>query len=96
MRRGDEWSVLTLANLSTTGLMAKCPSPPQVGSEVEIRHRGVCIRGEVVWATRTRFGLRSFEPIDLTSLLAKGGLQAIKADRIWQPKRRWWNWHRKD
>jgi hypothetical protein len=75
MRVGDEWTEVGLANASTQGLLVKSSRAVEVGSEVEIRHRGVVITGLVVWATATRFGLESFNEIDLTALTARSDLQ---------------------
>jgi hypothetical protein len=74
-RAGEEWSEVTLANVSARGVMVRSPAPPQVGADIEIRHRGVTITGQVVWARRTRFGVRSFEEVDLSALLAQSDLQ---------------------
>ncbi len=75
MRTGELWQEVTLANVSASGLMVKSAEAPAVGSQVEIRHRGVTISGEVVWTTRSRFGVRSVEEIDLSALTAHSDLQ---------------------
>lgn len=74
MRAGEEWVEVTIGNISTSGLMVKCQAATPVGSHVEVRRRGTAIIGEVVWSMRTRFGLRSFEPIDLEALTTESGL----------------------
>jgi hypothetical protein len=100
MRVGDEWCEVSLANLSSHGAMVKGAASPEVGSEVEIRHRGAGIRGEVVWATRTRFGLRSSEEIDLSSLTAQSDLQPDRRQTDRAPpttrrvRARWMFWNR--
>ena len=96
MRNGEEWQPVTLANVSEHGALVKVDGPPPVGSRVEIRHRSVGISGEVVWATKTRFGMKSDEPIDLEALLAQSEVK-VRHARIDAPIRdqRWWHW-RKD
>ena len=54
---------------------------------MEIRRRGAIIKGEVVWSTRTRFGLRSDEPIDVDALTAESDLKVTPA-RGDEPARR--------
>lgn len=93
MRRGNDWVEVSIANLSSTGLMVKSTTSPKSGSEVEIRRRGVCIIGEVMWSTPTRFGLRSFEPIDVDALLAESGIQVRKAE-IEPSEPRFWHWRK--
>jgi hypothetical protein len=80
LRRGDGWIEIAVGNISTTGLMAKCPTPPAPGTEVEIRRRGSVIAGRVVWATATRFGVHSAVPIDVEEFTAESGLTAKHAD----------------
>lgn len=95
MRRGPDWQEVTIGNASETGLMVKCAEPPAAGAEVEIRRRGVCIIGKVVWATRTRFGMQATEPIDLEGLAADSDLQARSAGpRTPQPGTSLWHWRR--
>src|SRR5687767_11108892 len=76
MRADDAWTEITIANVSSTGIMVKCLEPPAVGSEVELRRRGTTITGQVVWATPHRFGVHSFGEIDCDTLLAHSELQA--------------------
>ncbi|NTZ43840.1 hypothetical protein G7A66_12245 [Altererythrobacter sp. SALINAS58] len=96
IRRGNDWMDLLISNLSATGFMAKSRDVPKVGSSVEIRHRSLFIRGEVVWATASRFGVRSFAAIDVDRLLARADLGAgrIVAEEIRHaPKKgRWPLW----
>lgn len=96
MLRGDDWEAITIVNASPTGLMVKCHDPPTVGARVEIRHRGFSVKGEVIWAVRRRFGLRSDEAVDLDTLLADSGLMNRAAMND-APTRipRWWHWRSK-
>ena len=97
-----EWAEVTLANLSSTGAMVRCSTPPNVSDKVELRHRGVRIVGEVIWASGNRFGLRSDEDIDLAALTAPSGLQPDRraADRpaptTRRARARWIFWNGKD
>jgi hypothetical protein len=99
MRVDDSWIDITIANVSSTGLMARCNRPPQVGSQVELRKRGVVIAGEIVWTTGSRFGLRSFDRIDTAALLAPSDLQrdrraTTREDVDRRTSARWWSWQR--
>lgn len=94
MRFGDEWLDITISNISASGLMVKCQDAPPVGAHVELRRRGTTIIGEVVWSTRTRFGLRSFHPIDVEALTADSGLD-VNRTRTGEPTRQsTWHWRR--
>ena len=99
MRTGEQWTEVTLANVSTHGVMVKGTEPPVLGSPVELRRRGVTILGHVVWASRTRFGVQTPEAIDLPSLMAESGLQPDRraCERPATPRRasaRWMLWNR--
>jgi hypothetical protein len=97
MLRAAGWSEIAIANVSATGLMVKSATSPAIGSEVEVRRRGVTIHGIIVWATGTRFGVKSTGPIEVDALLAASELQTNRRrfDRA-QPARRahprWWAW----
>ena len=69
MRDGDGWRAVTICNISSRGLMAKCPAPPAKGGYIEVRHRSVCIVGRVVWSQGSRFGIRTQDKIDIAGLL---------------------------
>lgn len=94
LRDGEAWRDITIGNISTTGLMVKCQKPPAIGSDVEVRRRGVAITGQVVWASPTRFGLRSAEPIDVSELTAESGLivNHSRSEAPWQTG--FWHWQR--
>lgn len=49
--------------------MVKCPAPPVRGDFVEIRRGSFCVVGQVKWSHGFRFGLRSQDKIDATSLI---------------------------
>lgn len=82
---------LPISNVSATGFMAKSREVPEVGSFVEVRHRSVLIKGEVVWATDSRFGVRSFAQIDVNRLLAKADLggERTVAEEVRPPPKKW-------
>ena len=71
----NNWIEISLINVSSHGAMVRSMIQPAPGSKVEIRRRGSRITGEVVWATATRFGIRTTEKIDLDALTAKSELQ---------------------
>jgi len=69
MRRDGGWHDVTICNVSSRGLMAKCWAAPNRGDIVELRHGSTCIVGQVRWSGGGRFGLRSQDRIDLRGLL---------------------------
>lgn len=88
MRVGDDWVEVGVGNVSSMGMMVRFPSEPAVGTQIELRRRGLTITGEVVWSTQTRFGLRSFEEIDQAALLeaglqTKSGVPSPKQPGLW-------------
>jgi hypothetical protein len=68
MRNGAGWHDVTICNVSSRGLMAKTPSPPQRGDFIEVRRNHVCIVGQVRWVYGTEFGLRTQDRIDIRNL----------------------------
>jgi hypothetical protein len=99
MRAGEEWAEVNLINVSAQGVMVRSSRNPEVGTDVEIRHRGVTITGNVVWATTTRFGLRSYGDIDVAALTAHSDLspdrrlieRAPPTNRRMRARWRFWN-----
>jgi hypothetical protein len=81
MRASDDWVDVTICNVSSRGLMAKCADPPAKGTYIELRQRGACIIGRVAWAQGLRFGIRTQERIDLAALLAQPALKGVRAQR---------------
>ncbi len=63
------WADLTICNLSSRGLMAKCADPPPRGTFVEVRRGTVSVIGQVRWVYGGRLGIRAQEPIDISGLL---------------------------
>lgn len=92
MRDGDEWVEIGIGNISSTGLMAKSALSLQTGQVIEIRRRGIVITGEIVWISATRFGLRSFEPIDVEALTAVSDLNSNVARTQPPPRQKLWHW----
>ena len=92
MADGDRWIDVTLAKISPTGFMVRATVVPPVGDTVHIQHRGTTLKGEVVWVTRTRFGVRSFAEIDLSELLAKIAIDVKSSLSTSSQKGRWWHW----
>lgn len=70
LRDDAGWRDVTICNVSSRGLMAKCAAPPPKGAFVEVRHRSTCIVGQVRWAQGMRFGLRTQDRIDVIGLIA--------------------------
>ena len=95
MRKGDDWIPVTLANLSTHGVMVKSEDPPEIGTQVEIRHRGVAIYGIVAWSSSSRFGVKANEEIDMDALTAQSDVR-VRSARIDAPIRdqKWWHWRK--
>ncbi|MGN3974267.1 PilZ domain-containing protein [Tsuneonella sp. SYSU-LHT278] len=74
LRKGDGWQDVQIGNVSSTGLLVRLADPPAAGETVELRHRGCCVIGKVIWKARSRMGIRSLEPIDVEALLADSGI----------------------
>ena|SRR3990167_10481455 len=74
LRAGDDWRDVQIRNVSETGLLVRVSEPPDVGQAVELRHRGWCTTGEVIWRTQSRMGVQTHEAIDLSGLLADSGI----------------------
>lgn len=92
LRRGDDWQDVQIGNVSATGLMVRIAAPLDPGTMVEIRHRGWCVLGEVVWTTRSRMGVRSFDPVDIEGLLASSGIGPMENTAIHDlPPKSFWN-----
>jgi hypothetical protein len=70
LRTDDGWRDVTVANISSRGLMLRCPSAPRRGSFIEVRHRGATIIGRVAWSQGARCGVRAQDVIDIADLLA--------------------------
>ncbi len=95
LRDGETWQEVSIANISSSGYMAKADAPPQSGASVEIRHRGIAISGHVVRSEGRRFAVKANEPIDLGELLAKAGIEARSAHRAPNRPARLWHWRSK-
>ena len=88
---GSDWVEVSLANVSSTGLLVKFPGGMAVGTRVEIRRRGTVIVGEVAWSSSTRFGVRSREKIDESALL-DAGFQSKVSESNAPIRKAWWHW----
>jgi len=71
MRSEHGWADVTIANVSSRGLMLQCVTTLDRNSFVEVRHRHVTIVGRIVWVGGTRCGLRTQDRIDLAELLSQ-------------------------
>lgn len=79
LRTEDGWGQVTIANMSSRGLLLKSPFPPGRNTFIEIRHRGETIVGRVVWSNGTRCGVRTQDPINIDALLGKAPIGVQKA-----------------
>ncbi len=64
------WSDAQIRNISSSGMMAVCESPPRRGTYVEFRRGDSIIVGRVMWTCDDRFGLKAQDKINLQSLTA--------------------------
>lgn len=64
------WSDAQIRNISSSGMMAVCESPPRRGTYVEFRRGDSIVIGRVMWTCDDRFGLKSQDRINLESLTA--------------------------
>ena len=71
LRHDTGWSDMTICNLSSRGMMAKCDDPPPRGAFVEVRRGPVVIVGQVRWSHSTHLGIHAQERIDIPTLLGK-------------------------
>jgi hypothetical protein len=71
MRYDNGWADLTICNLSSRGMMAKCADPPPRGTFVEVRRGAVCVVGQVRWSYAGRLGIRAQDQIDVHGLLGE-------------------------
>ncbi|HAD15510.1 hypothetical protein BA950_10965 [Erythrobacter sp. SAORIC-644] len=95
MRSGDGWQDILIVNVSESGLLLKAEITPALGDCVEIRHRSLSIRGEVVRTAHRRFAIHAFEPIDLDTLLAKAAIRVRSDGRFLAPvEGDPWHWRR--
>lgn len=70
LRSDAGWTDVTIANVSSRGMMLRCVSPPPRRSYIEVRHAGVCIVGRVVWQEGTRCGVHTQARVDVDDLLS--------------------------
>jgi hypothetical protein len=69
IRAHDRWSDARICNVSSRGLLIECAVPFRRGDVIEIRRGPVCVIARIVWATDTRFGVRSQDRIDAEDLI---------------------------
>jgi len=78
LRDASSWHEVAICNVSRQGLMLKGESVPARGTFVEIQRGQLRIVGQVRWSRGARCGVRSRDPIDLSSL----GIGCASAPRI--------------
>jgi hypothetical protein len=89
IRTEHGWSDVTIANVSSRGLMLQSVRPLQRNCFVEVRHGTACIVGRIVWARGAKCGLRTQDAIDVAGLLSRAPAKRARAgeDRRAAPRR---------
>ena len=78
LRSETGWSDVTIANVSSRGMLLRCVAPPPQRAYIEVRHQGVCIVGQIVWINGARCGVRTQDLVDVAGLLSQGGRRALQ------------------
>lgn len=78
LRSEHGWSDVTIANVSSRGLMLQCVAPLQRNCFVEVRHRHITIVGRIVWVGGPKCGVRTQDVIDVAGLLSQRPRQQRK------------------
>jgi hypothetical protein len=78
MRSERGWADVTIANVSSRGLMLQCVAPVERNSFIEVRYCNVCIVGRVVWVGGWRCGVRTQDALDMAALLSQSPAQKRK------------------
>lgn len=81
MRTSAGWCDITIRNISSRGFMAQCQMPPRRGFYIEAWRGDVCIVGQVVWCTGSRFGVRTQARIDFQALVASRAIPTAGTER---------------
>lgn len=71
MRLGNDWSDVTIRNMSSRGLMAQAVDAPVTGSYVEIRRGRQIVIGRTVWCNGQNFGVRTQDRIDVEAIVTE-------------------------
>jgi hypothetical protein len=79
MRRGNDWSDVSIQNVSSRGLMARADTPPRPGAYIEIRKAAVVIVARAVWVKGHTFGVRTQDRLDIDGLLQSAAAQLKQA-----------------
>ncbi|VVT25106.1 conserved hypothetical protein [Sphingomonas sp. EC-HK361] len=70
MRLGNDWSDVSIQNVSSRGLMARAGgAAPQQGAYIEIRKATIVIVARAVWVKGQMFGVRTQDSLDIEGLL---------------------------
>lgn len=77
MRCGNTWVTVCIRNMSSRGLLAQVPEPPEAGSYVEIRRGPHVIVGRTVWRSGRKFGVRTQDAMNIDAIVSEpvGGTQ---------------------
>jgi hypothetical protein len=78
LRTERGWSDVTIANVSSRGLMLQSVAPLRRNEFIEVRYRQTCIVGRIVWAGGARCGVRTQDDVDIAALLSHAPLKKRK------------------
>jgi hypothetical protein len=70
IRTDHGWSDVTIANVSSRGLMLQASAELRRNCFVEIRHGRVCMVGRIVWTQGAKCGVRTQDAVDIAALLS--------------------------
>jgi hypothetical protein len=80
MRLGNDWSDVSIQNVSSRGLMARAGgAAPEQGAYIEIRKATVVIVARAVWVKGQMFGVRTQDRLDIDGLLQSAADQVKQA-----------------
>lgn len=72
MRLGRDWSDVTIANVSSRGMLLKCDTPPPAGTYIEICGPATALAARAVWVEGNYIGVRIQDRIDIDSMVGGG------------------------
>lgn len=84
MRGRDNWSDVTIRNISPHGMLLLASRPPKPGDYVEIRKSSLTLVGRAVWVKGKAFGVQLIERLNFNALL-KAANEAYAAQSSHSP-----------
>ena len=69
LRDEGSWIDVQIQDLSASGLMGECDSPPSRGTYIEIKRYKHVLIGVVVWSSGNRFGASLAEKTDVEAII---------------------------